>query len=129
MACLNDHCQNPCVVITPCYEPSICKVLPSLPVRTMVCVCPSGYVSSGSGTCDIIQSILRVECKSDSDCPSERSCINAICRDPCACGTNAVCNVIDHKPICSCITGYDGNPDIECVPGIVKLSFEIFLMF
>ncbi|XP_023246923.1 uncharacterized protein LOC111643392 [Copidosoma floridanum] len=82
----------------------------------MVCVCPSGYISSGSGTCEIISSIFRVECKSDSDCPSERSCVNAICKDPCACGTNAICNIIDHKPICSCITGFDGNPDVECIP-------------
>lgn len=124
LACLNQRCQNPCTIIQPCYEPAKCKVLPSLPVRTMVCICPSGYISSGSGTCQVIKSILRVECKSDSDCPSDRACVNAICKDPCACGTNAICHVRDHKPTCSCITGYDGNPDIECVPGMYCNSLQ-----
>lgn len=116
---MNNVCQNPCAVIHPCYEPSMCKVLNSLPHRTMVCVCPSGYVSSGSGTCEVL-SVIHAECKSDDECAPNKSCINALCKDPCACGVNAICNVVDHRPTCSCITGYDGNAFVECVPGRIE---------
>ena len=114
LACFDNKCQNPCTVVQPCSEPSECKVLPTYPVRTMVCVCPSGYVSSGSGTCRPTKPIVDVECTRDSDCPSEKSCINAVCKNPCACGPNAECSVANHKPICSCVLGYDGNPDLAC---------------
>lgn len=127
LACLGNKCQNPCLIIHPCTEPSECRVLPTYPIRTMVCVCPSGYVSSGSGTCQATKPILKIECTKDDDCPTERSCINAVCRDPCACGPNAVCKVINHKPLCSCTLGYDGNPDIACTKGnffFTSIRFE-----
>lgn len=40
------------------------------------------------------------------------------CRDPCpgSCGANAQCSVINHTPICSCITGYIGDPFSYCTP-------------
>lgn len=128
LACFDNKCQNPCTVVQPCSDPSECKVLPTSPVRTMVCVCPSGYVSSGSGTCRPTKPILEIECTNDSDCPSEKSCVNAVCKNPCACGPNAKCSVANHKPICSCVLGYDGNPDLACTKGkTVLLSLTIFL--
>lgn len=54
------------------------------------------------------------ECASDPDCPSEKACVNGLCRDPCDCGPNAECRVRDHKPVCSCPTGYQGNAELEC---------------
>ena len=117
LACLNNKCQNPCLVIEPCQIPSECKVLPTLPVRTMVCVCPSGYISSGSGTCQATAPVIQLECTKDDDCAPNKSCVNALCKDPCDCGANAECNVVNHKPICSCLNDYDGNPDLQCVRG------------
>lgn len=116
LACINHQCVNPCTTLEPCQLPSRCEVVPSLPVRTMICVCPEGYVSSGSGTCKPLQSIVRVGgCVADSDCPSERACINDICRNPCSCAPNAECRIKDHKPVCTCEQGFDGNPEIQCV--------------
>lgn len=135
LACFDNKCQNPCSVVQPCSEPSECRVLPTSPVRTMVCVCPSGYVSSGSGTCRPTKPILKIECARDSDCPSDKSCVNAICKNPCACGPNADCSVVNHKPICSCVLGYDGNPDVVCTKGknywpLKKIRFSLyFLLF
>ena len=114
-ACINDKCQDPCTAIKPCIEPAECRVMPNHSVRSMVCVCPSGYVSSGSRTCERI--IINPGCIRDSDCPSDEACINALCKDPCACGSNAACTVRDHKPICSCLAGYDGNPQVHCSKG------------
>lgn len=38
------------------------------------------------------------------------------CINPCdgVCGTNAKCNVINQKPICSCAEGYTGDPFLKC---------------
>ncbi|KAF7389943.1 hypothetical protein HZH68_011800 [Vespula germanica] len=114
LACFNHKCEEPCPIMQPCTPPSECRVLPTSPIRTMICVCPSGYVSSGSGTCQPTTPIVKVECTKDNDCAQDRSCINGICRNPCTCGPNAICNVVDHKPVCSCILGYDGSADIAC---------------
>jgi len=38
------------------------------------------------------------------------------CGDPCpgACGTNALCQVINHSPVCECHPGHVGNPYHSC---------------
>lgn len=113
-ACLNNNkCENPCTVLQPCQRPAECQVLGTPLVRTMNCICPSGYISSGSGTCQPVPEI--VGCISDSDCPSDKACDRHICRDLCNCGINADCRVKDHRPVCTCRQGYDGNPETECV--------------
>lgn len=115
LACLDSKCQNPCSIIDPCHPPSYCQVEPTEPVRTMICICPEGYISSGSGSCKPIPPILTIgECASDSDCPADKACIRGICTDPCDCGINAECRILNHKPVCACSIGYVGNPDIEC---------------
>lgn len=114
LACINEQCQDPCAVFEPCNQPARCEVVPSLPVRTMICICPEGYVSSGPATCKPTEPVRPVGCIADTDCPSDRACINSLCRDPCNCGSNAECRIKDHKPVCSCIQGYKGNPEIEC---------------
>lgn len=116
LACIDSHCKNPCNVLEPCHYPSTCEVVPSAPVRTMICVCPDGYISSGSGTCKPTKPVFDIGgCTVDGDCASDKACINGICRDPCNCGLNAECRIKDHKPVCSCAQGYDGNPQLECV--------------
>jgi hypothetical protein len=99
LACINSKCQNPCDELKPCHNPAECQVIPSVPVRTMVCVCPDGYISSGNGHCKPIESVRVVGCVADSDCAPEKSCINAICRDPCNCGPNSECRIKEHKPV------------------------------
>lgn len=116
LACLNNRCQNPCAVIEPCQNPAKCQVVNSLPVRTMNCVCPPGYISSGSGTCKPVTAIVKAACTSDSECPSDRACFNGICRNPCNCGPNADCFIKNHKPICACKPEFEGNPELECRP-------------
>lgn len=117
LACFNNRCQNPCTVLEPCERPANCESISTLPVRTMICMCPSGYISDGVGKCKPIPAITEVACTSDSQCPSDRACVNGICQNPCNCGPNAECTVRNNKPICSCVPGYEGNPNIECLPG------------
>ena len=50
-ACIDQRCQNPCIVRNPCSGAQTCVVTDSLPIRTVGCVCPDGSVSGTSGEC------------------------------------------------------------------------------
>lgn len=58
----------------------------------------------------------RPECVSNTECPSNKACINRKCADPCpgSCGVNAECRVVSHTPICLCQRGYTGDPFLYC---------------
>lgn len=112
LACIQQKCLDPCRALEPCHRPARCEVVPSKPVRTMNCVCPEGFVSSGSGTCKPVGRIPG--CILDADCGANEACISNICKNPCNCGRHAECRIKDHKPVCSCEQGYDGNPEIDC---------------
>lgn len=58
----------------------------------------------------------RPECILNSDCASNKACIQSKCKNPCAgtCGDNAECHVMDHVPSCTCRIGYTGNPFTYC---------------
>lgn len=58
------------------------------------------------------------ECILSSDCSREKACIRNKCIDPCpgTCGQNAICDVINHVPMCSCPNGLMGNAFLECRP-------------
>lgn len=77
LACINNRCQNPCTLLEPCNRPSECQVVGSIPVRTLICVCPPGYISSGSGTCKPVTAITTVgACISDSECAEDKACVH-----------------------------------------------------
>lgn len=123
LACIDHHCINPCTALEPCQRPSRCEVIPSVPVRMMNCICPDGYISTGNGNC---KPVGPEGCISDSDCSSDKACINDLCSNPCNCAQNAVCRIKDHKPVCSCEQGYDGNPQIQCIPLGCRSDSECF---
>lgn len=56
------------------------------------------------------------ECIINQDCPRDKACYSQKCRDPCrdACGLNALCQVVNHKAVCSCPVGYIGSPEVQC---------------
>lgn len=60
-------------------------------------------------------------CRTDSDCPNEKQCSGKQCRDPCStglspCGVNAVCRAAEHRAVCLCPDGYQGEPSQGCQP-------------
>lgn len=73
----------------------------------------------------------RPECVIHQDCPSNRACIAQRCEDPCvgACGFNAVCTSQNHRPICSCIEGHEGDPYAGCSMRASKYKFTCLLSF
>lgn len=89
---------------SPCGPNSQCKVNNG----QAICSCLVNYVGSPPG--------CRPECVVSSECASDKACLNQKCVDPCpgTCGQNAQCQVINHSPICSCRSGYTGDPFSRC---------------
>ena len=59
-------------------------------------------------------------CASDAECAVDQACVNGLCRDPCslraACGSNALCKVVQHRPRCECPECFAGRAHVRCVP-------------
>lgn len=102
---------NPCVP-SPCGPNSQCRAVGETPV----CSCLPNFVGRAPN--------CRPECTLNSECPANLACINERCKDPCpgSCGFNAFCNVVNHSPVCSCETGYTGDPFAGCSPTRKQLS-------
>merc|ERR1719341_3125779 len=97
----NDPCDpNPCgpgAECVPAGERATCK-------------CPAGYKG------DPFVSCRKGDCEYDSECPASLACFNYNCKDPCVgtCGQNTNCEVRSHRPICSCVEGFRGDPLVAC---------------
>jgi len=106
---------NPCVP-TPCGPNSVCQV----ESNQAQCGCMANMIGVAPN--------CRPECVLGSDCPSSQACINNRCVDPCtgACAPNAECRVINHSPLCNCLTGYSGNGFDGCQPIPAVGTFLIF---
>lgn len=72
--------------------------------------CPAGQLCK-NGACV-------AGCRTNADCSNDRSCINGQCLDPCKrdkpCGENAICQVADHRALCLCKDGFQGEPTKKC---------------
>lgn len=95
--------RDPCVP-SPCGQFAQCRVVNEQPT----CSCLSLYMGAPP--------YCHPECVLNSDCPTHLNCLNERCQDPCpgSCGLNALCNVLNHLPSCTCQTGYIGNPFTNC---------------
>jgi hypothetical protein len=100
---LSDENVNPCVP-SPCGPNSICRVQD----KRAVCTCVPNYIGRPPN--------CRPECVSNSECPSNKACVNEKCVDPCvgSCGPNADCRVVSHRPMCTCQAGFTGDPFSGC---------------
>lgn len=90
---------------SPCGSNAICKERNN----AGSCVCSPGYFGNPYEGC-------RPECTVNTDCPSNKICLQNKCQDPCpgTCSSNAQCQTVNHAPICSCINGYTGDPFRFC---------------
>lgn len=105
---------------SPCGPNSECREIND----HAVCSCKQNYIGSPPS--------CRPECIVSSECAQDKACLNMRCVNPCqssTCGENARCQVLNHNPICSCSTGYTGDPFFRCLPEPESKSFFISLYF
>lgn len=107
--------ENPCLP-SPCGANANCN--------DGVCTCFSNYVGNPYSGC-------RPECIINTDCPRDRACMRNRCQDPCpgTCASNAACNVINHIPMCSCPSGFEGNAFVMCTTVQGRYSFYCLITF
>lgn len=100
------------VPLNPC-EPSPCG--PNTICSNGICSCKIGYHGDANLGC-------RPECVYNTDCPLDKGCQQNKCVNPCinTCGINAVCDVHNHIPMCTCPKGRTGNAFVECRPSLGK---------
>lgn len=110
----NEPPANPCLP-NPCGPNSNCRVVG----HTSACSCLPNYIGRPPQ--------CRPECTINSECPANLACINERCRDPCigSCGISAVCNVVNHSPICTCQYLYTGDPFSGCHPVPSKILYLV----
>lgn len=103
--------ETPPVPTNPC-NPSPCG--PNANCQTVnqqqSCSCLAGFIGSPPN--------CRPECVSSNECSNRLACINQKCQDPCigACGPNSQCSVFSNTPMCTCATGFTGDPFTGCSP-------------
>ena len=99
------YTPQPCIP-SPCGANAICKERNG----AGSCSCLINYIGDPYEGC-------RPECVLSSDCIPSRACIKSKCQDPCpgTCGQNAVCQVVNHSPTCSCLPKYTGDPFRYCI--------------
>lgn len=91
---------------SPCGPNTKCDVVNGIPT----CSCLPGYFGSAITGC-------RHECERDYDCGATQACQNYQCVSPCStgvCAPTANCDVVNHRAVCSCPTGYLGDPYVSC---------------
>lgn len=95
---------NPCNP-SPCGPNSQCRQING----QAVCSCLPGFIGSPP--------ICRPECVTSSECPLNQACINQKCSNPCSgsCGIEALCQVVNHNPVCSCPARFTGDPFTRCI--------------
>lgn len=123
-ACINQLCKNPCATQNICTIDQECRVLDTLPLRTVSCQCPPDTIADSSGRC---KPIIQEECHIDSDCKDSDKCIRGNCIEACKvdrCGVNALCNSIYHQAVCTCAPGYTGNAHTECTNSKLIILFQ-----
>lgn len=113
-----EHCSTP---ITPIPNiPSSCDSAqcgPNTECREqngiLACVCKRGYFGNPLIGC-------RPECAINPDCPLDKSCFAQKCVNPCegACGRGALCQVVNHSPVCFCPEDHTGDALVSCTPYI-----------
>lgn len=116
--CLNRECVDPCL-----FEKCGINAQCSAKNHRAVCACLPDYKPDP----DPYIRCKQYECLSDPDCVSTLACVNEKCVNPCQCARFADCSVRNHKGICTCFPGYEGNPyGVSCTPSKQQFSSYIY---
>lgn len=113
---VSDVVRDPCIP-SPCGAFSECRDIGGVPS----CSCLPTYRGSPPN--------CKPECTINTECPANMACMQQKCRDPCpgSCGILAECSVVNHVPICSCLSGYTGDPFTSCTLSPSKILHQLIV--
>ncbi|KAG7155063.1 Neurogenic locus Notch protein-like 2, partial [Homarus americanus] len=114
LVCVRGVCTDPCKQEKPCAPNAKCTVQETRPIKSVTCTCPADFTGDAKVQCRKITPPPEAPCLSDNECPDSLACLDGQCVDPCSCGENTVCRVVNHHAICSCAPGYGGDPYNSC---------------
>lgn len=122
--CQNNQCKVVCRTSSDCSTGEKC-------VHNSCVVPCSGHNQCGKDQACVNGGCI-IGCRSNKNCNSNEQCSNHKCQNPClispSCGPNAICDVQDHRTVCKCPPGFEGNPRPEqsCVrvPEVCSKSSE-----
>lgn len=109
-----EHCSVPSVLVHD--EPITCDSVQcgsnaecQQQGNVLACVCKRNYYGDPLIGC-------RPECVINPDCSSNLACVNLRCVNPCAgaCGVGALCEVVNHFPVCYCPPDHRGDALVSC---------------
>lgn len=105
-----DERPTPCTP-SPCGANAVCKEQNG----AGSCTCLPDYIGNPYEGC-------RPECVINSDCSADKTCLRSKCQNPCpgTCGQNAICQVVNHLPMCTCQPSYTGDPFTYCSPDVTS---------
>lgn len=123
-ACISQKCQDPCVTNSfehgsggyqVCGANALCKTVN----HAATCYCPPGLEGNPRVRCETVRIVPKPECERDDDCPTDKTCVNQVCKPACAnnpCAVNAECRAFNHRLTCACRPDYTGDPYRQCIP-------------
>ncbi|XP_071552987.1 uncharacterized protein [Panulirus ornatus] len=107
------ECKAACDGLTLCGRSAQCVAINHEPV----CQCPQGYFGDPM---DERVGCRKIECERDEECRQNERCDNYMCKVACRvnnqCGDNALCVSENHKAVCFCRDGFQGDPLKGCKP-------------
>ena len=116
--CIEGRCEDLCEK-NPCGHQATCTVKDGHHHKIVKCECGPGMIGNPMKECIHIPS-AQSGCISERDCPPYETCIDGHCADPCKrspCASGALCRTVSHRAICSCPSGFHGDPYRLCTPG------------
>ena len=78
LACFNGECKNPCIETKPCGTNAECRVVDTLPLRTMSCHCLPGYIGDADVQCTsgrIISTLISISKSYNIFCDETMLCV------------------------------------------------------
>jgi len=93
--------------------------------ETLLFLCGATIIILSHFDCAYLSRVIlsSAECKTDDDCPYDKTCRNDNCVTPCltsdiVCGRGAECRAISHRAQCICPPGTQGDPRVACTSAI-----------
>lgn len=117
--CLNRECVDPCL-----FEKCGINAQCSAKNHRAVCTCLPDFKPDP----DPYIRCKQYECLTDPDCVPTLACRNEKCVNPCQCARFADCAVRNHRGVCTCIPGFEGDPyGVACTPSKLKTQINVRL--